>query len=136
MPKTALTAIPLEALVDELKRRTALMEKLKGRQARLQSELKAIAGRIAALENPALAGIPPSAGLVKTAAPVVGKLTLADEVAQVMSGRKSMRAEDVVTAIEKTRRTKPPKYFRSMVYVALKSEKRFRRIRRGLYALR
>jgi hypothetical protein len=76
-----------------------------------------------------------AAKAVKVASPLQAKPTLADSMAAVMSKTRRMRADEIVAAMAKAGVKSKAKYLRSMVYVALGKDKRFKRVGRGLYVL-
>ena len=136
MPKANLARVPLETLQREIQRRREELPKLIAQRDELDR-------RIAELEGPAAPRRPAKKAKRAVARkrrvsrkPIKGTLTLNDALAQVLEGKEGISiaeaTKEVLAQGYKTR-AKNPKF---LVNRTLARDDRFKRVARGVYALK
>ena len=135
MPRTAkLANVSLEALEKEIRRRRKLLPSLIAKRDEMNRQI----AELEALGLPARKARP-GRGSAKKAKPrrrAKNKLSLADALAGVLKGKKSMSVAEAAEAVLASGYKTTSSAFKSIVNQTLIRDKRFKSVSRGQYALK
>ena len=129
-----LSAVSLDAMYAEIKRRSRQLTKLHKRRKTLVKQLKVTdlaISRLGGEEQSAIARAAKGAGVR-----FKNKITLADAIFKVLRKDKPTRVADIVSGVKKIGYRSASKTFRTIIFQTLAKDNRFKQAGRGLYLLR
>jgi len=129
-----LSAISLNDMYAEIKRRSRQLAKLHRRRKTLSRQLKVTDAAISRLGGEAQAASLRAAG--SNGSRFKNKLTLADAIFKVLRKDKPTRVADILSGVQKIGYRSASKTFRTIIFQTLAKDKRFKQAGRGLYILR
>jgi hypothetical protein len=129
-----LSAISLNEMYAEIKRRSRQLVKLHKRRKTLARQLKVTDQAITRLGGEERAASLRAAG--GAGSRFKNKITLADAIAKVLRKDKPTRVADILTGVQKIGYRSASKTFRTIIFQTLAKDKRFKQAGRGLYILR
>ena len=136
MPKANLARVPLETLQREIQRRREELPKLIAQRDELDRRIAELEGSAAPKRRAKKAKRPAERKRRVSGKPTKGTLTLNDALAQVLEGKEGVSiaeaTKEVLAQGYKTR-AKNPKF---LVNRTLARDDRFKRVARGVYALK
>jgi len=136
MPKVNLARVPLETLQREIRRRREELPKLIAQRDELDRRIAEIEG-LAVPTRPAKKAERPAKRKRRVSRkPAKGTLTLNAALAQVLKGKKSVSVAEAMEGVLALGYKSRAKDFRFLVNQTLRKDDRFKRIARGVYALR
>ena len=137
MPRKA-NVVSIKELRRILAAKEGQMERLLARREKLLSGLESVDAQIAAVGGDVPSGRTPSAKAPRPqrAAERATGRTLVDFTADVLKGAsQGMRVKDVMVAVADAGYTSSSKDFYGIIAAALRENKQFKKLRRGVYAL-
>ena len=133
MARRKLSDMTLDQLYKEIQRRLRVLPKLIARRDELNGQIAELESLAKAVESrrPARKAKP---GL--RAKRYRNKTSLPEVIAAVLKGKEAMGVGDIAQAVRQAGYRSTSKSFRSLVNKALITDKRFRNVRRGRYAMK
>jgi copper chaperone CopZ len=130
MSKKLLSNLGLRAILAEVARRQRLASRLRRVKARLRKKLSAVEKQLATLDGSRAPARRAPARRVRN------KIKLADVMARVMTKDQPISVAQIAQAVTKAGYKSSSKTFHTIIYQTLARDKRFKKARRGRYALR
>ena len=136
MPKSKLARVPLKDLEREIQRRREELPKLIAQRDELDCRIAEIEGLAAPKRRAKKAKRAVARKRRVSRKPAKGTLTLNAALAQVLKGKRSVSVAEATEGVLALGYTSRAKDFRFLVNQTLRKDDRFKRIARGVYALK
>ena len=136
MPKVNLARVPLEKLQREIQRRREELPKLVAQRDELDRRIAELEGPAAPKRRAKKAKRAVARKRRVSGKPAKGTLTLNAALAQVLKGQRSVSVAQAMEGVLALGYKSRAKNFRFLVNQTLRKDDRFKRIARGVYALK
>ena len=136
MPRAKLARMAIEELKKEILRRTRVLPKLIAMRDTLDKKIAELQGLVELKAAPKLARRKIGKKRVRKSQGKTRAGSLSSKLVEVFQGRKRLSLAEAIEAVQAAGYKTKSKNFATIVGMTLSKDKRFRRVRKGVYALK